>query len=305
MNLSPKDVVVAVDLGGTSMKCALVDLDGNVVHSRRRATHRDRGPQAVVDAVVATTAELAAAEGFRARAAGVAVPGIVDAERGVAVYAANLGWRDVPLRSRLESALELPVAVGHDVRAGGVAEARLGGGRGSRQLLFVAVGTGIAGAHLIDGEPLHGAHGAASELGHIVVRPEDGPLCGCGQRGCLEALASASALERRYREASGNTVSAEKIADGGDPVAARLWRETVDYLAEGLMTATAMLDPDTVVLGGGLAQAGDKLLRPLHHAMRERVSFHMLPHVVRAELGDSAGCVGAALLGLKRLKENS
>ncbi|MGH8795149.1 MAG: ROK family protein, partial [Stackebrandtia sp.] len=128
MNAEPRDVVVALDVGGTSMKCALTTLDGVVVHSERRSTGRDRGPDVVVDSIVVTAVELAAREGFRARAAGVVVPGVVDAARGVAVYSSNIGWRDVPMRELIESKLGLPTALGHDVRAGGMAEARLGAG---------------------------------------------------------------------------------------------------------------------------------------------------------------------------------
>ncbi|MGH8794204.1 MAG: ROK family protein, partial [Stackebrandtia sp.] len=124
---------------------------------------------------------------------------------------------------------------------------------------------------------------------------------------CLEALASAAALERRCREQTGRDLRAEQIvaAAESDPAAARLWEETIDCLAEGLMTAVAMLDPDTIVLGGGLAEAGDALLRPLGAAMRSRATFHVLPHLVRAELGDESGCIGAALLGLDRLRAHS
>ena len=296
------EVVIAVDVGGTSMKCALVDIDGTVRSVRRRPTGRDRGPVAVVTNIVDTVAELAADPGYTPRAVGLAVPGVIDADAGIAGYAANLGWRDVPFRSLIEDRLGLPTALGHDVRAGGLAEARLGGGRGSRNLLFVAIGTGIAGAHIVAGTPLTGAHGAAAELGHVVVRP-GGPRCGCGQYGCVEAFASAVSFERRYREAGGRALSAAEILAvvDTDPRAARVWRETVDVLADGMLVGVAMFDPDTIVVGGGLAEAGDTLLRPLTEGLRQRATFHGVPRLVRAELGDEAGCVGAALLGLERL----
>ena len=178
----------------------------------------------------------------------------------------------------------------------------MGGGRGSRQLLFVAIGTGIAGAHIIDGVPAPGAHGSACELGHVVVRP-DGPQCGCGQHGCVESMASAVTFERRYAEAAGHHRPAADIiaAVGDDPVARHVWDETVDVLADGLLIGIAMVDPDTIVVGGGLAEAGDRLLEPLTAALRQRVTFHRMPRVVRAELGDAAGCIGAALLGWERV----
>ncbi len=128
-------------------------------------------------------------------AAGVAIPGVVDEARGVAVFAANLGFRDVPLRDLVAERLGLPAALGHDMRAAGLAEARLGAGHGAEDVIFVGIGTGIAAAHVRGGHTNSGAHGAAGELGHIVVRP-GGPACACGQRGCLETGASASAASR-------------------------------------------------------------------------------------------------------------
>lgn len=297
------DVVVALDVGGTSIKCALVDADGNVLHGSRVPTGRDRGPQAVIDTILSTAADLAATPGYRPQALGLVIPGVIDETEGIAVYASNLGWRDVPLRRLAEEKVGLPTALGHDVRAGGLAEARLGGGRGSRQLLFVAIGTGIAGAHIIDGVPLPGAHGSACELGHVVVRP-GGPLCGCGQHGCVESIASAVMFERRYAAASGVERGAADIiaAVDHDPMARQVWDETIEVLADGLLVGVAMLDPDTIVVGGGLAEAGDRLLEPLAAGLRDRATFHRVPRLVRAELGDTAGCVGAALLGRERAR---
>ena len=165
------------------------------------------------------------------------------------------------------------------------------------------IGTGIAGAHIVGGRSLTGAHGSAVELGHVVVRP-GGAVCGCGQRGCVEAHGSAIAFEKRYLALAGQRATAEQIiaAAGTDAVAAQAWRETIDVLADGLLVAVAMLDPDTIVVGGGLASAGDALLSPLSEALRARATFHSLPSLVVAELGDVAGCIGAAILGLERLE---
>ncbi|HZE40929.1 MAG TPA: ROK family protein [Stackebrandtia sp.] len=301
--MTATEVVIALDVGGTSMKCALVDASGRVHHSLRRPTPRAAGPEASVAAIVDTVADLAAVPGFAPIAVGLVVPGVIDAERGVAVYSSNIGWRNVPFRELVESKVGLPTALGHDVRAGGLAEARLGGGRGSSQMLFVAIGTGIAGAHIVDGHTTAGAHGAACELGHLVVRP-DGPQCGCGQRGCVESLASAVQFERRFAEASGRELSAERIIAliDDDPVAARVWRDTVEVLADGFLLGIAMFDPDTIVVGGGLAAAGDALLTPLRRGLTARATFHTVPELVPAELGDSAGCIGAALLGIERIR---
>ncbi|MFA7768303.1 ROK family protein [Streptomyces sp. NRRL S-448] len=296
--------VIALDVGGTGMKAALVADDGTLLHEARRATGRERGPDAVVETIQDFAAELLDTGrerfGRPASAAGVAVPGIVDAENGIAVYAANLGWRDVPMRALLSSRLGgIPVALGHDVRTGGLAEGRIGAGRGADRFLFVPLGTGIAGAIGIAGRIEAGAHGYAGEIGHIVVRP-GGPACGCGQHGCLETLASAAAVSRAWAAASGDpeadAADCAKAVASGDARAREVWLAAVGALADGLVTAITLLDPRTLIIGGGLAEAGGTLFTPLRTAVEERVTFQRLPHIVPAALGDTAGCLGAGLL---------
>ncbi|MFE6907535.1 ROK family protein [Streptomyces erythrochromogenes] len=296
--------VIALDVGGTGMKAALVADDGTLLHEARRATGRERGPDAVVETIQDFAAELLATGrerfGRAASAAGIAVPGIVDADHGIAVYAANLGWRDVPLRALLAARLGgIPVALGHDVRTGGLAEGRIGAGRGADRFLFVPLGTGIAGAIGIAGRIEAGAHGYAGEIGHIVVRP-GGPDCGCGQRGCLETLASAAAVSRAWAAASGDpgadAADCAKAVESGDGRAREVWLAAVGALADGLVTAITLLDPRTLIIGGGLAEAGETLFTPLRKAVEERVTFQRLPHIVPAALGDTAGCLGAGLL---------
>jgi glucokinase len=274
-----------------------------VLHRARRATGRERGPDAVVAGILGFAAELrelgARRFGEPAAAAGVAVPGIVDEAGGVAVYAANLGWRDVPLRDRLAERLGVPVALGHDVRTGGLAEGRIGAARHADRFLFVALGTGIAGAIGVDGRVETGAHGFAGEIGHVVVRPGGAP-CPCGQRGCLERFASAAAVGEAWADAVGDpgadAADCAKAFASGDPNAARVWQDAVDALADGLVTALTLLDPRTLVIGGGLAEAGEALFTPLRDAVRRRLTFQKLPEIVPAALGDSAGCLGAGLL---------
>jgi glucokinase len=296
--------VIALDVGGTGMKAALVGADGELLHRARRATGRERGPDAVVADILDFARDLRAhgidRYGEPASAAGVAVPGIVDEADGVAVYAANLGWRDVPLRALLAERLGgIPVALGHDVRAGGLAEGRIGAGRGADRFLFVPLGTGIAGAIGIDGRVEAGAHGFAGEIGHIVVRPGGAP-CPCGQRGCLERFASASAVSEAWAAACGDpgadAADCAKAVASGDAPAIEVWQEAVDALADGLVTALTLLDPRTLIIGGGLAEAGETLFTPLREAVRRRVTFQKLPSLVPAALGDTAGCLGAGLL---------
>lgn len=296
--------VIALDVGGTGMKAALVAADGTLLHQDRRPTGRDRGPDAVVAAILDFAADLRAhgirEHGEPAAAAGVAVPGIVDDVNGVAVYAANLGWTDVPLRALMSQRLDgVPVALGHDVRTGGLAEGRIGAGRGTDRFLFLALGTGIAGAIGIDGRIEAGAHGCAGELGHVVVRP-DGPECGCGQRGCMEALASAAAVSRAWAASGGgpgaDAADCARAVEAGDPRAVGVWRDAIDALAAGLVTGCTLLDPRVLIIGGGLAEAGETLFGPLRAAVEARVTFQKLPLIVPAALGDTAGCLGAGLL---------
>ncbi|MET0493439.1 MAG: ROK family protein [Actinoplanes sp.] len=301
------DVVVALDVGGTGMKCALVRPDGTVHHTERHPTLASRGPEAVtanILDVAAGLADRARGEGLDPVAAGVAVPGVIDEETGTAVWSSNVGFRGVPLRDLVAARLGLPTALGHDVRAGGMAEARLGAGRDQRHVLFIAIGTGIAAAHVVDGKAFAGAHGAAGEVGHVIVRP-GGPLCGCGARGCLESVASASAVGRRYVELSGEQgVTAHDVAiraAAGEALANTVWTEAVEAFADGLLTAQALYDAGIIVLGGGLAEAGEALLAPLRIALDARITFHRMPQIVRAALGDTAGCLGAALLALDTL----
>ncbi|KAF4409252.1 MULTISPECIES: ROK family protein [Streptomyces] len=305
--------VIALDVGGTGMKAALVGADGTVLHEARRPTGRERGPEAVVAAILdfaeALRAHGRAAYGEPAAAAGVAVPGVVDETTGTAVYAANLGWRDIPLRALLAERLAggpgdtagrpFPVALGHDVRTGGLAEGRLGAGRGADRFLFLGLGTGIAGAIGIDGRIEAGAHGCAGEIGHIVVRP-GGPACGCGGAGCLETLASAAAVSRAWAAACGDpsadAAGCARAVAAGDERARAVWRDAVGALTDGLVTGITLLDPRLVIVGGGLAEAGDTLFVPLRAAVRDRLTFQQEPHIVPAALGDTAGCLGAGLL---------
>ncbi|WKX71057.1 ROK family protein [Streptomyces sp. XD-27] len=305
--------VIALDVGGTGMKAALVGADGALLYEARRPTGRERGPDAVVAGILDFADDLRATGerrfGQSAVAAGVGVPGVIDEARGVAVFAANLGWRDVPLRALLADRLAgVPVALGHDVRVGGLAEGRIGAGDGAGRFLYVALGTGIAGAIGIDGRIEPGAHGSAGEIGHLIVRP-GGPACGCGQAGCLERLASAAAVGRAWSAAGGgpgaDAADCAKAVDAGDPRARAVWREAVAALADGLVMGVTLLDPRTLIIGGGLAEAGETLFAPLRAAVAERITFQTLPDIVPAALGDTAGCLGAGLLAWDLLSTDS
>ncbi len=303
--MSRPECVLALDVGGTTIKAGLASLTGDMVHRIRRDTGREAGVAALVANILRVAEELAEDAvrlGYEPLAAGVVVPGVVDEDRGIAIDASNIGWRDVPLRQMLVDHLHMPVYLGHDVRAGALAEVRLGAARGCRSCAFLPIGTGIGGAWVIDGSPYTGANFAAAEVGHIVVRP-GGDQCVCGRVGCLETLASASAIARRYGELSGRAVDgAAAVADlvrMGDPIAVGVWGDAVHALADALETVSTLLDPELIVLGGGLSHAGDLLSGPLRQRLAERYSALSSPPLVHASLGDEAGCVGAALFAIE------
>jgi glucokinase len=164
----------------------------------------------------------------------------------------------------------------------------------------VPVGTGIASTYVLGGRTFAGAHSAAGEIGHIVVRP-GGPHCGRGGHGCLEAVASAAAVARTYRQRTGVEATAADVvarASAGEDAAARVWRDAIDALADGLLTGLTLFDPQLIVIGGGLAEAVDALLAPLSAALTRKLTFQRMPEMALAQLGDEAGCLGAGLLTL-------
>lgn len=295
--------VLALDVGGTAMKGAVLDRELTMRESRTFPTPVADGPHAVVAAIgdaLAVLAGLADAAGDLGpvRAAGVAVPGVVDEAKGVAVFASNIGWRDVRLVDILSARLGVPVALGHDIRIGLLAESVVGAGRGMDNLLFLALGTGIGGAVMTDGRVI-AAGGYAAEIGHVQVDP-DGDQCGCGGIGCLERIASAAAIARAYTARSGRPAEgAAEVAAAvrvGDPDAAAVWDRAVAALASVLVTTTTLFGSELILVGGGLSEAGDLLMLPLRGAVTARLTFQRPVRIERPGLGDRAGCVGAGVL---------
>ncbi|WP_405061821.1 ROK family protein [Kribbella sp. NBC_01505] len=311
--MDPSEVVVAVDLGGTRMKCGLVAADGAVLHRETRPTPRAAGGRAVLDALLETVVELgqkAAADGHRVRAIGVVVPGIIDAETGT-VVAENLAWSGTPVRAELIAAVgnDVPIVLAHDVRAGGYAELRQGALAGTTNSLFLPLGTGIAAAMVVDGRLVSG-DGYAGELGHTrFIQGDTAELCACGQWGCLETVASAAALARRYAARSGRIVDGSRevleLLAAGDEIAAEVWRDALTVLVDALVLYTTLVAPTRIAIGGGLVGAGETLLQPLRDGVHARLTFQREPEIVAAVLGEEAGCLGAALYAWDRIEEQS
>jgi glucokinase len=300
-----REVVAAVDVGGTRIKAALVDRSYDVVAALTVSTPADVAADvggAVASVVAGLLASAARDAGqqdapVRVVGCGVVVPGLVDERRGVGLWSANLGWRDLPVGEAVTAHLQVPTAVGHDVRAGLLAETRLGAARGVRHALFLPVGTGIAGALLLE-EVLISADGWAGELGHMVVDPA-GVTCACGAVGCLETVGSAAAVERAYAATTGQRCSAEQVAiltAAGDPAATLVWERAVSALGAAIAATATLTGVDLVLLGGGLAESGETLLGPLRADVDARLTFQRRPRLEKAALGDRAGCLGAACL---------
>ena len=302
---------MALDIGGTTIKAALVDRDGTVMARLRRPTPpHDNGPDEVLAAMLATIDELtgAAPRSDGVRAVGLAVTGIVDERRGMAVHSQNVGWRNVPVRSLVEQATRLPVGFGHDVRAGTLAEWRLGAGRGFEDLVFVPIGTGVSAGVVVGGELFRGRDGLAGEIGHVVV-DEDGPECACGLRGCLEAVVAGPALRAMWPSADGkHAQDLYRAAAAGDAAAAAAAHRLTVRLTETVQWLAIAYGADLLVMGGGVGSLGEPLLSSIRDRLsafadRSELAGRMVPpdRVVAMPTGHPTGAIGAAVLARQRL----
>lgn len=302
---------VGVDVGGTKLAAGLVAPDGTVL-ARRRVRTPPEGGDAVRSAVVAVVRELWDESTAGPGPVGVGAAGIVDLE-GTVRYAPNIpGWRDIPLASQLADDLGVAVRVENDANAAVWGEYMAGAARGAEGVVvMITVGTGIGGGLIVAGELVRGRQGFAAEFGHLVVA-EGGPLCGCGNRGCLEAVASGTAIAREAREGlargAGGALAGMAAPTGkdvtraawdGDAFAREVLARCGEWLGVGIASLVNALDPAVVLVGGGAMQAGELLLGPARAAFASRVlgaAHRTLPEVTQGHLGDDAGMVGAALL---------
>jgi glucokinase len=307
---------IGLDIGGTKVAAAAVGPDGTLGPVSHAATPAD-ATSADMLALLAGIVRAQRALQPAAAAIGVGAAGVVDWKRGRIAWAANVGYHDLPLRDILSSECALPVAVDNDANAAAWAEARIGAGRGHASLAVLTVGTGIGGGLVLDRALYRGASGVSGEVGHMIVSPA-GPDCGCGLKGCLEAMASGSALRRMARDAAvrdpdgaiarlaggAANVTGEAVfaaAAAGDPVACSLFAEIGRWLGIGIALVVTLLDVELVVIGGGLTGAGDLLLGPVRASYAGHVFSHPgrgVPPIVPARLGREAGVIGAGLLAL-------
>jgi glucokinase len=313
-------LAIGIDIGGTKIAGALVDADGVIIREAKVPTPAN-DPDAIAGAVLALITELG--EGQEVAAAGVAAAGFVDAERANIVYAPNLSWRNEPFKAKLEAKLDIPVFIDNDANAAGWAEFRFGAGRGYRHMVMLTIGTGVGGAIIADGRLLRGGFGVAAELGHVRHVP-NGRQCGCGRRGCIEQYGSGTALLKSAIElASEDGVKGARLAElmrenGGvlsgaqvyraiseeDPGALELLSDLGIALGKTIATLAAVVDPEIVVIGGGVSAAGELLLAPMREAYLSSLSargFRPELKIVTAKFANDAGVVGAADLARAEL----
>ena len=312
-----RHLVGAIDIGGTKILAAVVDGDGQVVAERRIATESEKGPDDTADRMVAAL-DAAAKEANVSRAAllglGVTVPGPIDPSKQVVGQPPNLtGWKNVPLGQLLNDRTKLSIAMENDANAAALGEQAFGAGRGLRDMVYITVSTGIGGGIIANGKLVGGMHGAAGEIGHTIILV-DGPVCGCGRKGCLEALASGTAIAREAAQAvaagradslkqrAGERPTAEQVAqaaDAGDRAAIDLLDRAAGYLGIGLMNLVHIFDPEAIVLGGGVAKSERVMSRAAGYVRQQ--AFPVMTDRLRilpASLGDRSGVLGAASLAL-------
>ena len=306
---------IGIDIGGTKVAGGVVQPDGTITATARRATP-GKSVRATEDAIAAVVEELAETHGGPLVGVGVGAAGWFDRTGDTVLFSPHLAWRNQPLRHDLTERLRRPLWVGNDADAAAWAEYRYGAARGSDLAVMITLGTGIGGGMVIDGRLQRGAHGVAGEWGHMRVVP-DGRLCACGNRGCWEQYASGNALGLTAREVATSSPAAAALllervggraerltgedvataAKAGDPLALELLADVGTWLGQGIADMAAILDPDVVVIGGGVSVLGEMVLGPARERLERALpgrGFRPGPTVVGAQLGAQAGLVGAA-----------
>lgn len=314
------DLILGIDLGGTDCKFGIVDSQGRIIHSSKNPTRAELGPEGVIDGMASHARNLLAIH--KVKAIGVGVPGPMSSRLGIVFETPNLpGWINTPARQMLEDRLQLPVTLNNDANAAAFGEYWAGAAVGVdlECMVLFTLGTGVGGGIILNGELYVGPDDTAGELGHMCIN-FDGPLCGCGSRGCIEAYASATAIRREVREAlEAGVKTAIHIPEGaeedfgakvvydaamaGDAFAIDLFRRVGDALGVAAATMINTLNPNMIVYGGAVANAEDFIFGPL----KERIKLNAFDQpakraqIVKAKLGNDAGIIGAAGLAMGKV----
>lgn len=311
---------IGIDVGGTNVKIALVDKSGKIIYSNSVPTYAKMGYEYTVNNIKQAIKDLMKETNTTAKdidGIGFDFPGQVDYKTGVVKLAPNIpGWVNVPIAQMIEEEFHIPTRIDNDVRCAALGEMKFGAGQGCENFVCITVGTGIGSGLVINGQLVRGASNAAGEIGHIKLQMKDGLICGCGDTGCLEAYASGPSIvamaqdyikggkSTKFREmaaAEGGEITpymVAKAAEAGDPVAKRIFEIVGEYIGIGLTSVINLLNPEKVIIGGGVAEAGDLLLDPIRKTIKERamVVAGSAVEIVPAQLGNSAGVIGASML---------
>jgi len=320
MSADADTYVALVDLGGSQIRVAISDLEGHFAVRISRPTPSREGGEAILEALITAIQDTISTARVPVAAIAIAAPGPLDPRRGIVARAPNLpGWTDVPLVHIMEERLGLPTLLGNDANLAALAEREFGAARGHQDVIYLTISTGIGGGVITDGVLLVGSHGYAAELGHNSIMA-DGPLCACGNRGCVETLASGPAIARQAREAiaaggvsqlvgmCGGDLSAitaklvTEAAEQGDELARQVFRKAGEYLGVAITNFLYTFDPTIVVLGGGVSKAGPLLFEPVLATVQARIPRAYWEHVriVPAALGDDVSLMGALALYLSQ-----
>lgn len=310
---------IGIDVGGTTIKAGVVDEAGKILHKSACPTGIERGHEAVIADMANLALNVLRESGHtldEVASVGVGIPGIQDPRTNRVPFCTNLGWHDVPLVERMRARIDKPVHVANDATAAGLAESIAGVSAGTKNSVFVTLGTGVGGGVVIDGKVFVGPHGIATEIGHMIT-VAGGELCSCGNRGCWERYASATAIIREGRKLAAakpegalsravngklENIEARTVIDlakAGDPDCAALFDNYAYHLTVGLVNLINLYDPEVIALGGGVSHAGAFLLDKVNALLPDMVFFKTMPRarVELARLGNDAGIIGAAMLG--------
>lgn len=310
---------IGVDLGGTNIAAGIVDEEGRILHSGETPTGVGRPYQEILKDMAMLIKKVIQEAGYSEadiHSIGIGSPGVSDNNLGTVVFANNLFWHHVPVRAELQKYINLPINIDNDATVAGLAESVCGACQGVDNSITITLGTGLGAGIIIDGKPYSGSHGVGSELGHLIVQVNGIP-CTCGNKGCLERYASATALIRegklaveqhpesqiaRAVDGDAEKVTAKVVIDAakdGDPVAEEIFNTYIEYLAMGIVTMINSFDPAIIAIGGGVSKAGDFLLNALEAKVKEHIMYKDLPYakLCLAQLGNNAGIIGSAMLG--------
>lgn len=296
--------VIGADIGGTTVKLGLFDSGETLLEKWEIPTRTEHGGGAILPDIAASIREKLAEKAIGHRQVlgiGICVPGPVD-EHCVVNKCVNLGWGVFNIASELSALTGFPVKAGNDANVATLGEYWKGGGQGCNNMIFATLGTGVGGGIVVEGQLLYGAHGSGAEIGHVVLNRNETAVCGCGKRGCAEQYCSATGVVRLAGLHGMHGVSCKDVFDGakaGDPVALAVMEEYYEYLGEFLGSLCSVIDPEVVVLGGGVSKAGEMLITGMEPYFHKYV-FHAASgtRFALASLGNDAGAYGAFKLAL-------